>query len=161
MDFNIRPISKNCATTGEPLVGGEDCWSVLIEIDGKLVREDYSLQSWNGPPDGAIGYWKCEVPVTVDAGQQKLDPDALFDYFVQLSESPNTAELDYQYVLALLLLRKKRLILDGSIEIDDMPAMRLIGTGGEGPFEVIERDLNDEQVSQFQNQLFGTSSEAA
>ena len=58
-------------------------------------------------------------------------------------------------MLALLLLRKKRLILEESIEIDDQPAMRLIGVGGEGPFDIVERELTDEQVVQLQNQLFG------
>ena len=107
MDFNIRPISKLCAATGEPLEPGSDCWSVLIEVDGKLVRQDFSKEAWNGPPDGAIGHWQCQVPATLDSGQQKLDPDSLFDYFIQLCEAPNVVEQDYQYVLALLLLRKR------------------------------------------------------
>ena len=119
------------------------------------------MNSWDGPPDGIVGYWKCQVPLDAEENQQKLDPDALFDYFMQLCESPNNAEQDYQYVLALLLLRKKRLILDGNIELDDQPAMRLIGSGGEGPFEILERDLTDDQVADFQRQMFGSSSEAA
>ena len=161
MDFNLRSISKQCAATGENLVGGESCWSVLIEVDGKLTREDYSEAAWEGPPDGAVGFWKCVVPETAGPAKQTLDPDSLFDYFVQLSESPNIAEQNYQYVLALLLLRKKRLILEESIEIDDMPTMRLIGSAGEGPFDVIERDLDDQQIADFQNQLLGASAKAA
>ena len=83
----------------------------------------------------------------------------MLQYFTQLCESPNHVEQDYQYVLALMLLRKRRLILEENIEIDDQPAMRLIGTAGEGPFEVIERELSDEQVSLLQNQLFGITPE--
>ncbi len=155
MDYNIRPISKNCAATGEPLVPGEQCWSVLIEVDGKISRLDYSTASWDGAPEDSIGHWRCEVPADADAGKRKIDADSLFDYFVQLCESPNKTEQDYQYVLALLLLRKRRLILEDSIEIDDTPAMKLIGTGGEGPFEVMERELTDDQIAQLQDQLFG------
>ena len=161
MDFNIRPLGKNCASSGEPLEPGKECWSVLIEVDGKLVRQDISMDAWTGPPEGAIGFWQSEIPVDPNAGKKKLDTQSLFDYFVQLSESPNTIELDYQYVLALLLLRKRRLTLEQTITIDDMPAMRLTGNGGEGPFEVLERELSDEQVTQLQHQLFGVSAEAA
>ena len=161
MDYNIRPISKVCAATGTPLVPGEQCWSVLTEIDGKLVRQDYSAAAWDGPPDDLLGYWQCEVPADASAGIPKIDADSLFEYFIQLCESPNTVEQDYQYVLALLLLRKRRLILEESIEIDDQPAMRLIGSSGEGPFEVIERELTDEQICQLQDQLFGGPTEAA
>jgi len=155
MDYNIRPISKQCAATGEPLVPGTQCWSVLTEIDGKLTRQDFSDEAWNGPPEGSLGHWRSDVPADADAGRKKLDANALFDYFVQLCESPNIVEQDYQYVLALLLLRKRRLILDSSITVDDRPAMRLIGTGGEGPFDVVERELTEEQISQLQIQLFG------
>jgi len=161
MDFNIRPISKVCASTGEPLVAGTNCWSVLVEVDGKLTRQDYSDEAWTGPPENAIGHWRCEVPADAEANQQKIDPDSLFDYFMQLCEAPNVVEQDYQYVLALLLLRKRRLILEDSIEIDDLPAMRLIGSGGEGPFEVVERELSDDQIVELQNQLFGGSAQVA
>lgn len=155
MDFNIRPISKVCAATGADLEPGGVCWSVLVQENGKLVRHDYSVDAWNGPPDEAVGHWQCEVPAGTVTGRQLLDPDSLLEYFMQLCESPNEVERDYQYVLALLLLRKKRLILEESIEVDDQPAMRLIGVGGEGPFEVVERELTDEQIIQLQDQLFG------
>lgn len=153
MDFNLRSVSRVCAGTGEPLIGGTECWSVLVEVGGKLVRQDYSTEFWEGPPDGAIGYWKAHVPAESEADRRKIDPDSLFDYFAELCESPNPAEQEFQYVLALLLLRKKRLILEESIEVDDMPAMRLVGSGGEGPFDVIERELTDEQIADFQQQL--------
>lgn len=161
MDFNIRPISKTCAGTGDPLVPGSDCWSVLREVDGKMVREDYSVEAWGGPPEGAFGSWRCTVPADAEAGRPKLDADSLFDYFLQLSESPNIVERDYQYVLALFLLRKRRLILEDTVEVDDQPAMRLIGSGGEGPFDVIERDFTEEQMATFQQQLFGTVIDSA
>ncbi|MEZ6122146.1 MAG: hypothetical protein R3C49_03090 [Planctomycetaceae bacterium] len=160
MDYNIRPVSKVCCETGQPFAAGESCWSVLTEVNGKLVRQDYSEAAWNGPPTGSVGHWKVEITEGSEAGQQKIDVDSLFDYFVRLCESPNIVEQDYQYVLALLLLRKRRLILEETIEIDDQPAMRLIGTGGEGPFEVMERELTDEQIGQMQEQLFGVRQES-
>lgn len=140
---------------------GQKCWSVVTEADGKLVRHDISTEAWTGPPEGAIGHWQCQIPADANAGKKKLDTQSLFEYFVQLTESPNTVELDYQYVLALLLLRKRRLVLEESITVDDLPAMRLIGTGGEGPFEVVERELSDDQITKLQNQLFTPESEAA
>jgi hypothetical protein len=161
MDFNIRPMSKVCAATGELLVAGSECWSALVEENGRTVRHDFSLDGWTGPPEATVGYWRCQVPVDSSTGPQLIDPDSLFDYFVQLCESPNTVEQDYQYVLALLLLRKRRLILEQTMEIDDRPAMRLNGSGGEGPFDVEERELTEQQILQLQDQLFGGTTEAA
>lgn len=156
MDFNVRPVAKNCASTGEELPPGRPCWSVLIEQDGRIVRLDYSEKSWDGPPEGVIGYWQSLVPDRTTSASTRLDTDSLFEYFQQLCESPNKVEQDYQYVLALLLMRKRRLILEESITIDDLPALRLIGTGGEGPFDVMERDLSEAQIAELQNQLYSS-----
>lgn len=161
MDLNLRPIGKICAGSGEPLAGGSECWSVLLEVDGKLVRKDYSSDTWSGPPEGALGFWQCRVPVEDESAQRKIDADALFDYFLLLCESPNRAEREYQYVLALLLLRKKRLILEESLNVDDRNVMRVIGSGGEGPFDVEECELSDQQITDFQQQLYSGLPEQA
>ncbi len=157
MDFNVRPVSKICTASGQELPLGRPCWSVLIEQDGRIVRQDFSEESWTGPPEGIIGYWQSMVPERTSSNATRLDADALFEYFLQLCESPNKVELDYQYVLALLLLRKRRLLLEESVTVDDQPAMRLIGTGGEGPFDVVERDLPQDRIEELQNQLFSGS----
>jgi hypothetical protein len=161
MDFNIRPVAKACAKSGRPFLPGDECWSVLVEKDGQLVRQDFSAEAWSGPPAEAIGHWRCSVPDSVDKGRPKLDPDSLFDYFLQLSDSPNLLQQQYRYVLALLLLRKRRLILEEVIDVDDRPTMRLVGSGGEGPFDVAEEELSEEQIDRFQQQLFDSGRSVA
>ncbi len=161
MDFNIRPVSKTCAKSGRPFRPGDTCWSVLFEHDGNLVRQDFSADEWAGPPEGAIGHWRCMVPVSAETNRPKLDADSLFDYFLQLSDSPNIVQQQYRYVLALLLLRKRRLILEEVIDIDDKPTMRLVGSGGEGPFDVAEEELSEDQIDRLQNQLFASGRSAA
>jgi len=154
MDFSIRPVSKSCAKSGRAFRPGDTCWSVLFEKDGQLVRQDFSAEEWSGPPNGAIGHWRCSVPETAEKNRPKLDADSLFDYFLQLSDSPNIVQQQYRYVLALLLLRKRRLILEDVVEIDDRPTMRLVGSGGEGPFDVAEEELSEDQIDRLQHQLF-------
>lgn len=162
MDFNIRPLGKTCAATGAPLKGGELCWSVLVEREGRLVRQDYSQAGWTGPPPDAIGHWSCLVPETPEVSKPRLmDADSLFDYFQQLEESPNVIQRQYRYVLALLLLRKRRLTLDEVIDVDGQPAMRLVGTCGEGPYEVSEEHLSEDQIRSLQEQLFDGGRAAA
>ena len=154
MEFNIRPAAKCCAKTGHPFRSGDVCWSILIEQNGVLVRQDFSSDAWEGPPPEAIGHWRCEIAESTETGRPKLDADSLFDYFLQLSDSPNMVQQQYRYVLALLLLRKRRLVLEEVVEFDDRPTMRLIGSGGEGPFDVPEEELNEEQIERLQEQLF-------
>ena len=161
MDFNFRPVAKSCAKSGRVFRPGDICWSVLVESNGQLIRQDFSADSWSGPPPGAIGHWKCQIPESADSGRTKFDPDSLFDYFLQLADSPNIVQQQYRYVLALLLLRKRRLILEEVVDIEDRPTMRLIGSGGEGPFDVPEEELNEDQIERLQQQLFDTGRSAA
>jgi hypothetical protein len=161
MDFSIRPVAKSCAKSGQLFRSGDICWSVLMEKDGQLVRQDYCVDAWSGPPAGAIGHWRYQIPEAVEQHRQKLDTDSLFEYFLQLTESPNMVQRQYRYVLALLLLRKRRLILEEVIEVDDRPTMRLTGSGGEGPFDVPEEDLSEDQIDRLQQQLFDSGRSVA
>jgi hypothetical protein len=161
MDFNIRPVAKTCSKSGRAFRPGDMCWSVLFEKDGQLVRQDFSAEAWGGPPNGAIGHWRCYVPESAESGRPKLDADSLFDYFLQLSDSPNIVQQQYRYVLSLLLLRKRRLILEEVVDVDGCPTMRLVGSGGEGPFDVAEEELSEDQIERLQNQLFDSSRSAA
>ena len=38
MEYQFRPIGKKCAATGEDLVPGDECYSVLVGKDGGLER---------------------------------------------------------------------------------------------------------------------------
>ena len=154
MDFNIRPAAKCCAKTGQAFRSGDVCWSILIEKDGVLMRQDFSSEAWEGPPPEAIGHWRSQIAQSAVTSRPKLDADSLFDYFLQLSDSPNIVQQQYRYVLALMLLRKRRLLLEEVVEFDDRPTMRLVGSGGEGPFDVPEEELNEEKIDRLQQQLF-------
>ena len=66
----------------------------------------------------------------------------------------NSVEQDYQYVLALLLMRKRQLILEETLETEDRTTLRLTGAAGEGPFDVVERDLSETVIEELQNKLF-------
>lgn len=161
MEFNVRPPGRNCSISGRAFRLGESCWSVLVEKGGEIVRQDIAEECWQGPPDGAIGHWRCPASAAPESQRLKLDAESLFEYFLQLEESPNVVQRQYRYVLALLLLRKRRLVLEEVVELDDRPAMRLVGSAGEGPFDVAEEELTEDEIGRLQQQLFQTDRVAA
>ena len=153
MEYQIRPAGRSCALSGRAFRAGEWCWSVLVEKSGEVVRQDICEESWTGAPAGAIGYWRCLAGGVAEPTRPKLTADSLFQSFLQLYESPNRVQQQYRYILALLLLRKRRLILEEVVEVDDRPTMRLSGSGGEGPFEIPEEELTEAEVERLQQQL--------
>lgn len=153
MDYRFKPISKNCAGTGDPLLPGEICYSVLIEGDTGFERLDFSEAGWDGLPQGAIGYWKCVVPVPEQTQSRMIDPDTLMQYFEQLSEDANPHQERLLYVLALHLLQRRRLHLDGSRRVDDIEFLQLAGSRGEGPFEVKDQQLSETEIAEIRSVL--------
>ena len=153
MSFQFRPIGKNCAATGEPLPPGTMCYSVLVEREGKLVRFDYAEDAWTEPPEDAIGVWRAAVPEAEVVTSKPMEPHEMMAFFEQLSESPNHAQQRLQYVLALLLMRKRRLSLEGSETDGDVEYLRFQGTHGEGSFLVRDHNLSDAEIQQLQSEL--------
>lgn len=154
MEYRIRPIGKKCAGTGDTLPPGARCLSVLVDQQGEQVRLDFAEEAWAGPPEGTIGYWRSQVPEAVaDDKPRPIDPDALMRYFEQLEEHGNTMQEQLRYVLALLLLQRRRLQLEGSREDGDVEYLQLSGTRGEGNFEVRDHELAAEELEALQQQL--------
>lgn len=112
LDFDITRCSRKCAATDRDLQAGETCYSALVPEGSQVVRRDYSAEAWQGPPGDAIGWWKS---VVVDPSAKRMHwapSDVMLNYFVQLAENP--AAEDTQYVLALLLVRKRILRNEGT-----------------------------------------------
>ncbi len=161
MDYNIKPLGKNCSASGEPLTPGSTCYSVLVMDDGKLARVDFNADSWSGPPDNAIAHWRSAVPDAKEETVNPLDPDYLFEYFERLSEDTSERDQKMRYVLALLLVRKRRLQIDGTRQDGDESFLEFSGTRGEGHFEVRDPELSEDEIEQLQVQLVPARSENA
>lgn len=153
MDYQIRPLGKTCAATGAEFAPGQRVVSVVVERGDGHERLDYSEDNWKGPPDTMIGRWRCRVPESSERSQTTLDPDAMLAYFEQLAEDGNPAHDKLRYVLALFLLQKRRLQLDGSRVDDDGEFLELSGTKGEGPYEIRDQQLTEEEIRGLQAEL--------
>lgn len=158
MDYQVKPVGKACAATGEPFSPGERCHSVLIEEQGEVVRFDYSSEGWPGtPPEGFLAHWQTTIPEEEQSDQpQQLDAETLFEFFEQIIEDANPAQEKIKYVLALLLMQKKRLKLERSDVDGEQTFLRLNGSQGEGPFLIRDQQLSNDEIQQLQLELTAT-----
>ena len=154
-DYNVKPMGRTCAATGQELAPGSLCHSVLVEKNGELLRFDFSEAGWGQPPHGTIAHWRCAAPEPVTAAKKSLDPQELMRQFEQLSEEANPAHEKFRYVLALLLIRRRRLKLEGTKIIDDQEFLEVTGMRGEGPFLVRNQQLDEAEEQELQAALFG------
>ena len=151
MDYQLKPLGKTCSATGKPLVPGAMCRSAVVEQNGQMIRLDYSLEGWTGPPPNAIGFWLTQAPE--QTGPPKLDPEQLMRYFEQLTEEASPSQDQTRYLLAMMLLHQRRLRLEEIRSDESDEILVLSGMRGEGTFEAPNLKLADADVAERQTQL--------
>jgi hypothetical protein len=115
-DYDVERCTRHCAASGRELAEGEECYSALLAEGAELKRLDYAVEAWQGPPDGALAWWKSRVP-TREVKKNRLAPnEALLEWFVALDGVAD--KQDMRLVLALLLVRRRVLKLEQR-EADD------------------------------------------
>jgi hypothetical protein len=106
--YQIQTLTRRCCVSGRALQPGEKYHSALLDEAGQLVRRDYAPESWSGPPPGAVGFWAGRVPTAGAVKRPAINDDLLADCFTHLDGATDPDRLNFRYVVALLLMRRKR-----------------------------------------------------
>jgi len=125
MDYQIQAATRRCAVSGRELQPGERFYSVLLDENGKFVRQDYSKEVWQGPPPGAFSFWLGRVPPPEQGRGPRIDDDLLFDCFQRLESEAEAARVNFRYVVALLLMRRRRLKFEEARQENGQELLRL------------------------------------
>ena len=153
MEYQLKPLGKVCAGTGKLLVPESQCISVVVDDGHELKRLDFSQAGWQGSPVGTLAQWQCTVPKPVDVKKRLLNPDALMNYFDQLTEAGDPLQEKLRYILAILLMHKKRLREEGARRSGEDEFLQFTATQGEGAYEVRNFHLSDEEIAELQESL--------
>jgi hypothetical protein len=155
-EYDIQGPARTCAATGRELKPGDRFFAVLREADGKLVRTDTAAEAWTGPPDGAVAYWAGKVPAATDKPRKPVvNDEVLLDAFDRLAATADPDGLNFRYVAALLLMRRKRFKFE---DVFRDPAghdvMLVRDARGGAVHQVVDPHLSDEQVAAVQAEVF-------
>jgi hypothetical protein len=108
-DYQIQAPTRRCVVTGRELRPGEKYHSALVDEGGRFARRDYGPESWAGPPSEAIAHWAGRVPKDGEAARRPpIDDELLVECFHRLDGAAEPAQVHFRYVVALLLMRRKR-----------------------------------------------------
>src|SRR3954471_2624441 len=114
-EYQIQGSTLRCALSGRELKAGERYFSVLTLDGGKFSRSDYSREAWQGPPQGAFSYWQGKVPAGQKPRRPPIDDDLLVECLTRLEDDATPEKMSFRYVVALLLMRRKRLRLEEAL----------------------------------------------
>src|SRR5262249_20852020 len=153
-DYPIQPLTRRCASSGRELREGERYVSVLSAEGASLVRRDYALDAWKGmvPPEGTIAFWQGKATAGKGPRRPAFDDDLVMDCFTRLEGQDEPGRVRFRYVLALLLMRRRRLRLEDWRGGEEGLAFRCVRTGAR--HLVTDPDLTEEELSAVQDDVF-------
>lgn len=159
LDYQIQPNTKRCVVTGRELQPGEKFYSALCDDGSKLIRQDYSAEAWQGIPKEAFSFWSGRVPQPQTRRRLIIDDDLLLDCFHRLegqveANGPDAAKLNFRYVLALLLMRRRRLKFDEVRQEGDQEILCLRCARKGTQYQVIHPSLTEEEMVAVQEDVF-------
>ena len=152
-DYQIQPNSRRCFVSGRELKPGERFYSVLLEEAGRFVRREYSSEAWQGPPEGAFSFWAGKVPARESEGRPPIDDDMLLDCFARLEGQNEPARVNFRYVLALLLMRRKRLKFEDVRTENGQEVLRLRCPQTRSIHEVANPALSENEMEAVQDEV--------
>jgi hypothetical protein len=154
MEYQIQANTRRCVVTGRELQPGEKFYSVLLDEGGKFIRHDYGADAWQGPPAGAFSFWTGRVPAQEEGRRPPIDDDLLVDCFQRLEGQTEPERLNFRYVVALLLMRRKRFKFEEARVENGQEILVLRCVRTRTAHRVINPRLTEEEMAAVQDEVF-------
>lgn len=159
-EYDIARAAGICAECGKELSPGEEFIATLKEAGDELLREDYCPACWSGRPADSdedpdlLGTWQTRTPQPKEKKKLFIDDELLVNFFERLAGAESSVKISLRYVLALVLMRKRLLIYDGTERLDDGAEIwKMHLKGSDKTHSVIDPKMDAEQVAEVSRQL--------
>jgi hypothetical protein len=154
-EFHIQGPTRHCTATGRSLVVGEKFFSVLVEEAGKYLRKDYATDAWQGPPTEAIAFWPGKVPASDKPKKPTFNDELLIDWFHHLAGRAEPDRVNFRYVVALLLMRRKRLKFEDVLRTEAGESLLVVRDAKSGTrHEIPDPRLAEDEITLVQDEVF-------
>jgi len=147
-----KPLGQ-CYGTGRKIDYGEEYFGALVEIDEGLQRRDFCADYWESEKPNVFCYWRSRLPHPDQKKQIFVDDEMLMAFFERLENETEQEKVNFRFVLALILMRKRQLKYNATRVENGKEIWRLRIVGEKQIVEVINPHLDEEQVEQLSSQI--------
>lgn len=152
-DWEInRPLGQ-CCGSGRKIEAGEKYYGALVEGDQGLERRDFCKEYWEQEKPQVYCFWKTKLAAPDEKKELFISDDMLMAFFERLANETDPEKLNFRFVLALVLMRKRRLKYDSTKMDGDREIWHLRVTGEKDVVEVVNPHLAEEQIEQLTLQI--------
>ncbi len=156
-EYEIARTSGLCGACGRELSDGEEFVAVVFEEGQEFRRQDLCPACWEagkGRTAGAFSFWRARMPLSAGEKRPLVDNGVLVDFFNRLEGHEEPAKISFRFVLALMLMRKKLLVYEGSAADQaggEVWSMRF--KHDQTPVEVVRPHLDEARMAEVSAQL--------
>jgi hypothetical protein len=152
-DWTINKPLGECCGTGRTIEAGEEYFGALVEGEEGLERRDYSVEYWEKEKPAVFCFWKSRL---ADPGEKKelfVSDEMLMAFFERLANEADPEKVNFRFVLALVLMRKRKLKYDATKMDGAKEVWSLRVVGEKDPVEVVNPHLDEEQIELLTSQI--------
>ncbi|MBN1555018.1 MAG: hypothetical protein JXA11_09745 [Phycisphaerae bacterium] len=160
-EFKISKSEGVCGVCGQALQPEEEIVALACSGEEELLRRDYHRACWdslgeNTPADDpeVLGVWRTRVPRPEEKKKLLVDDSLIINFFERLDGADDPAKINFRYVLALILMRKKILVYEGMDRRDGgVEVWKMRFKGADAIHEVIDPHMDEDKIAQVSSSL--------
>lgn len=156
-EYNVSTHSSQCRKCNAALQRGQEVVAALRELKDDFQREDYCLTCWSddhAKADDLVGVWRTHLPEPAEKKKLFIDNDLLVNFFERLAGTDEPAKINFRYVLALVLMRKKLLVYDRLEKLPDGRELWKMHFRGQGQrHEVLDPKMDETKIAEVSQHL--------
>ena len=152
-EWEINKPLGQCHGTERKIEYGEEYFAALVETEEGLQRRDFCAEYWESQKPDVFCYWKTKLPEPGQKKQLFVDDQMLMAFFERLEKEAEQEKVNFRFVLALILMRKRILKYDETKNVYDQEIWCLRIVGEKKVVEVINPHLDEEQIEQLSSQI--------
>ncbi len=147
-----KPLGR-CSGMGRKFEPGEEYIGALVETEEDLQRQDFCLDYWGENKPSVYCHWKTKMPHPEQKKRLFVDEEMLMAFFERLENETEQEKINFRFVLAMILMRKRRLKYDSTKIESDNEIWHLRITGEKEFTDVVNPHIDEEQIEELSSQL--------
>ncbi len=152
-DWEISKPLGHCFGTDKKIEPGEEYFAALVQTEQGLQRRDFCEDYWHKEEPQVYCYWKTKLASPDQKKHMFIDDQMLMTFFERLEKETEQEKINFRFVLALILMRKRLLKYDSTKTEQGKEVWRLRIVGAQEFTEVVNPELDETQIEELSSQV--------
>lgn len=152
-EWSMARRGDACVACQRRFVVGEPFAVFLYEAAAGYERREYCEQCHPAPGPEPIAVWKTHRPSPAAKHTQAFDREMIYGIFERLEDAAQPQHVQFRFVLALLLWRKKVLRLERTVAVDARETWEFVAVQTGVAHRVVHPDADERQLEHLSAQL--------